>query len=1502
MWAFAREQEIANLAKVQQSQAQQSQGSAENAESVVQNLARPKTSLLYSPDDDCFITIPLLSDFEAQHMNEIKAMMKKFQINTEIEDSDQPAAESEQTQPQQEQTVHVQERIPRTRRNSFTRQNIDKSSKSTEESESEPKQPQQPVLTVNTIIKPTESTQGTNFANQYVYSLSEKRVTQRPTRKDILSQTFPDSLVKVNFGPITNPKVGMNKGLKSKKEKSITEEYIIEKILGVIIIARNKTEKYFVKYIDAAYLHCDLLTSDEVLLRKGGKGSLKDFDAARAKHPLIRSFILPNLLVLDNSELEPMWFNIERIIDESNDDNRLEFLAKWRGLDYEQSTWESKTFIRSQSLIEQYKQHIEGTNKRKIPSRWKRPTEKDFSPVKNCDDSLTGLILSDEMTGCINFIISGYFRKVNVIHADVSPRLQRYQIAASFDYLTDQTKFNGPILLLTDEFTLASWKDAFDEWTGFNSIIYSGTEKALTLVVETEFNVVDSNGRFQNSLIQADVVITPFNTYRDNQNVFEGIEWRVLLIDSTKFSKFDKKWLSNINSEYIVITIPQLIKQDLSKYYEILQFANPSVFKDSKQKFFAQFDSSDANNCRKLAEFVKPYIIEHTERTEETDYHMIEVEPSPQQVSLAMEIITNAKDVIMSSSPENYAAQRFVLSILRFISDHPALVNSSLDSKEVITQSGKFVFIDKILRSRLAERKKICIFSEIPDSLLIVGQMLEQSNIKYMKATFNQPDDEINSYIDSFDADESVRVFLYASKRGARRIDTSVFDRIILLDDDTYRLRSGPKIPIWHLVTRGFPDEALYSRNLCYEQSSIFTAPPEGPLPPHSSVMSSFILSTMYKLSQVNQKDYSQWNNHTAEDIIKKSRHANVGNRLIPISEQFNFFLKKVENTTQTSDVVTSILDIGPRTNFAAKCIRSALIEKSKKLDVKERDLLKSVVKKLSSTEEDGKFLVDNEYISKYANDIIDRTFLFLNIQRALFILTEFTLMATFENIPVANVYCLLYSVYANGLKESFNSLDKSVFDLQNEENLVALITKLVEQINSTYSTTDESFYFDYIPLPPERWSVIIKTYMESRNMNPQLNNLNVQIPENKETKEVEKPNDRDVEQLPQSAGELDRKIMINLHRHPFEPFPQRNDKLISDTIFNTILDRGFPINQNSEVLWKDFCGFVGLNMHPDRVKDVACEIVKQCVLTMQSMKEFDPADSSLLKDLTIKINIHSAKNLILTVRAMSLIYSISQQSFASAMKKVPKHPSLPTWWTGEHCEALINLMRQNGTFAFFKWIVDDKLPFASHIKKHAMNLFMNTAALEEKGELKASDVPNKLGDFTLLVKRRFRIGIALWMIDQAGKIMTSSVRNEDDTLRIVSFGRIVNNPNFNGPYCPYPVGYVAERLLKVSDGEPQWYRCEISAEAGKPLFTVSPVYDPIKEWVGSTPKEAWTRVFGRAKKGETIKYSGLWLFGLVGNAAMNNFKSQLKSDSYEEVPDGAAKSLESAADLLTKE
>ncbi|EAY13634.1 hypothetical protein TVAG_387750 [Trichomonas vaginalis G3] len=1498
MWAFAREQEQYLLAKNNVRKIQDNL-EAENAESIVKNLAQPNRSLLYNQNEDCFIKIPLLSEFEAQHLDEIKAMMQKYEINQEVEESSESSPSPPPTI-QLEAPPHHERGRPR--RNSNLRQIAERekikqeAAKTQEVTETDLKPPQPINMSITAEVKDNEKSSGSNFANQYVYNRPSARLESRPTRKEILAQNFPDYLIKINLNPInSNAPI---KGKPGKKGKQVTEEYIIEKILGITNYqaAKTKPTKYLIKYIDVSYLHCDLITREEVLVRDGGKNALKEFEAARLKRPLSRSFIFQNLLVVDNSEIEPMWFNLERIIDESNDDNRLEYLAKWKDLDYEQCTWEPKTFIKSELVIKQYKQHIDGTNKRKIPSRWKRPTEKEFSPVKHCDDSLTGLNLSDQMTNCINFLISGYFRRENVIHADVSPRLQRYQVAASLDYLTDQTKFNGPILALTDKTALNDWKDAFDEWTGFNSVVCSGARKSLTALVETEFNVVDSNGKPQNSLIQADVIITPYETYRDNPSVFDGIEFRVLLIDAVNFDQFSKKWVQSISSEYIIVTIPHTVKEKVSDIYDILQFTNPNVFKDSKHKFFSQFDSSDATTCKKLNDFLKPYLIEHSSKDEECDYHMIEVEPSPAQVQAALDVISNSKEILMNPTSENTTAQRYIFTLLRYISDHPSLVFQNSEPKELINSSGKFVFIDKILHSRFADKKKFLIFSEIPDSLSLIGQMLDNLGIRFMKMSFNQTDDELNAAIDQFDEDENIKVFLYSSKKGARKIDTSVFDRIILLDDDTFHLRSGPKIPIFHLITKCFPDEALYSRNLCYDENAVFTSPPEGPFPPHSSVLSCFILSTYLKLLNCSNKEYLSWTNHSVEETIKKCKHQNVGHRLVSISEQYNFYMKSVENTTDNIKLVTSLIDIGPRNHAnAAKCIRSALQEIQKRsLEHKEKELLKNVVKKMTIGEDDNvKFLVDNSYISQQASLIIERTLLFYQIQRALFVLTEFTRAPSFCGFPIATVYCLLYSVYANGIVETLSVAQEKIDQVKDESTFVTFLKNVTNEINSTYSPSDEFFYLDYIPIPPERWVLIVNSFSEI--LSEKVVESEPEIPEIK-------PNKNDI--IPQSAGELDKKIMLNLHRHPFEPMPQKNVKQVVDCVFSTILDIGLPLSESGEIDWKNFASKVGTNSDVDKIKNIACQIVKTCVAVMQQGKDYDPSENESLKDFSQKINIHVAKNLIQTIRIMSLLYNLEFCSLSDAMSKVPKHPSLPSWWTLDHFTSLFEVTRKYGTFSFFRWVVDKNLPFAEHIKKSYLPNFENTAASEVKGELKsASEIPNKLGDFNLLVKRRFRLGICLWAIDQLGKTFSqaNNVKNNDESLKIVSFGRIVSNDNFNCPYCPYPIGFVSERLFKAPDErESQWYRCEISCECGNPLFTVSPVADPIKEWIGATPKEAWKRAFGKIKKVDSIKFSGLWLFGLVSAAAINHFKEvNAKVDS---LPEASFKSSEAAANSLTNE
>ena len=1428
----------------------------------------------------------------------------------------------------------------------------------------------------------------TEFIQSYIenaffeYQITKEQ-KKRPNQSDFTKQSYPAFFLEDNLITGIAEKDVPNKGssnsenaqnaLQRKSMKSRKGEnqkpkedgqieshlFVIEKIIGCSSPLQDKNEKvkFYAKYGDAAYIHCEWLDKEEVLSHEGGAQSLQEFMKAKKSHPLIRSICIPNLLVLDNSELDPMWYKLERIIDESNDDDKFEYLVKWRGLDYEQNTWEGNNFVDSKNQVERYQERLKAPNNRKLPSRYKRPSKDQFKPITKLDTSSTGIVLKQEFIEPINHIVYNYFDDKNIIHCDRSPIQQRYQICVALDELTNQANFNGPILLLTNEQNMQIWKDQFEEWTGFNAIIFDQNKLSQKSIIETEFTVVDDNGRNVDSKIQADIIITSFEIFKNKHThgLFTDIDFRVFIIDLAyhhpDISILDPHF-RDIKSEFKILCLNEPVLSNVINNRDYFIFIAQNIFK-----------KLDNASNEELCNIANPYVVEVHEIYQLSNYRMIEVDPSSQQIALATNLISKMTKFAKYS---DYNALRHVLHILRLISDHPILYKyRQLSLENIINYSGKFVFLNKILSAKTAAKKKFLIFSEVPDCLDLVEILLSEYELQYMRVSAIDTDNQFDNIIDSFDESIEHNVLLFNSHNSARMIDTSIFDTIILLDDDTFKLRASPRAHIYHLVTRGFPDESLYCRNLCYDDSVKYVVSMDGPYPVPDKALYTIIMASMHKLKQISLSEINVFNNRTYDDIIRMSTRNNVGNRTIPITCQWNEYLTPTPYPSSIKELVASIHAIGIRGRPDVYQIIKIAYSFFNSITPFEKRVLKTALSKVAKL--DQKPPDEYEFIKEQATAVVYDALLYLRLQRALYLVTEVGIFPDIElSFPsqtetkashttdsssssvspmILQHYEILYTFYMGGSTYSITIIKHKNYSytIRDIGELVQLVVSLLERIEKVYENDDPDF-LDFVPMTPERYSIyypeILKIREEAeikyqeylmmregkiieKDKPKEIEQESKPVIKKEETKTKEEqkpPQKEETEEQPKPSVNKEKKETTENYFTDY-PLIQKTPLTIPQIVYNSVLENGIPLDNEDDKQWDDLIEKTKIKCDKKRLKKIVSEFINTSIQALGEHADIDLSQNTYLRQFGTKFSLDNAREFLSTVRIMSTIQSCVNHfkgDRSNLFKKIPEDSDMPEWWTSDHTKNLLTAISENGTCTFFKWIVDKKYNFYNNIPSSILESFQAAADIEESGNYLTQDnYPLELGDFAKLSNRKWRMNKCVTFslnvtnaIFQKKKVNipknmqqsgTKYLLEPSEKLKIISFGQINKEPAFNSQYCPFPIGFISERQCRNRDGVTRWYRCEIEQQSSVPIFSVTLIKDPSLVFYGNTPREAWKNCEQYWKK-DNSKIAGLWLFGLVNSHVLDVFSQMIKSKSWRALPDALKSKSQDDARLVLPE
>ncbi|KAL7719226.1 DNA repair and recombination protein RAD26 [Entamoeba marina] len=171
-----------------------------------------------------------------------------------------------------------------------------------------------------------------------------------------------------------------------------------------------------------------------------------------------------------------------------------------------------------------------------------------------------------------------------------------------------------------------------------------------------------------------------------------------------------------------------------------------------------------------------------------------------------------------------------VIDHLRKICNHPHLLDkvNIINDANIIPESGKLMLLQKLLRKWNSEHKTL-IFCQTKQMLSIVERMLCLEKIQFIRMDGTVQAQKRSKLIDSFNHDDSIKVFILTTRVGGLGINLTGADRVILFDPDWNPtvdsqakervLRIGQKkdVVIYRFVSLGTIEEKIYHRQVSKE-------------------------------------------------------------------------------------------------------------------------------------------------------------------------------------------------------------------------------------------------------------------------------------------------------------------------------------------------------------------------------------------------------------------------------------------------------------------------------------------------------------------------------------------------------------------------------------------------------------------------------------------------------------------------------------------------------------
>ena len=649
----------------------------------------------------------------------------------------------------------------------------------------------------------------------------------------------------------------------------------IEKILrhrakegvDIDIDATRRDFEYFIKWQGKSYLHNTWETTETVAGFRGFR-RLENYYKKVVEYELDMKFggddVSPEQREqwsLDREREEEAladYTKVERVVAVRRGENGDEYFVKWKGLQYDECTWESRELVSShaQDKIDQFlnrsSRSWQSDRKQMNPETRSRMTklEKQPSYIKG------GELREFQLKG-LNFLALNWTRSNNVILADEMGLGKTVQTVSFLSWLRNERDQEGPFLVVAPLSVIPAWCDTFNHWApDINYVVYLGPEAARSNIREYEL-LVEGNPKKP----KFNVLVTSYDYILADWEHLRAIKWQVLAVDEAhRLKNRESQLYGKLNSFGVpckVLITGTPIQNNLAELSALLDFLNPGkVLIDEELELLSTAETKDPVDeemdeakrmktqakLRELHTAIAPYILRRTKETVESDLppkteKIIRVELSDVQLDYYKNILTRNYAALSDASNGHKQSLLNIMMELKKVSNHPYMFHGAEERvlagstrredqiKGLITSSGKMMLLDQLLAKLKKDGHRVLIFSQMVKMLDILGDYLRVRGYQFQRLDGTIPAGPRRMAINHFNAEDSDDFcFLLSTRAGGLGINLMTADTVIIYDSDwnpqadlqamarAHRIGQKKPVNVYRLVAKQTIEEEVVTR------------------------------------------------------------------------------------------------------------------------------------------------------------------------------------------------------------------------------------------------------------------------------------------------------------------------------------------------------------------------------------------------------------------------------------------------------------------------------------------------------------------------------------------------------------------------------------------------------------------------------------------------------------------------------------------------------------------